>query len=168
MTRHEYTVIPAPSRADKIKGARTPADRFSATLAQVLNDMAREGWDYVRAETLPSEERSGLTSRNTVWNNVLIFRRALHVEAAVATEAEEPAPPRAAQPRPAAAHAPAVNPPPVTAPAAPPTAPVAPAIRDTAPVATPTATPAGAAAASANPFSEPMRAIAPEGEGSRG
>ena len=119
MTRHEYTVIPAPSRADKIKGARTPADRFSATLAQVLNDMAREGWDYVRAETLPSEERSGLTSRNTVWNNVLIFRRALHVEAAVATEAEEPAPPRAAQPRPAAAHAPAVNPPPVTAPAAP-------------------------------------------------
>lgn len=73
--RYEYTVVPAPNRGEKAKGARTPSDRFALSLAAVLNRMAAEGWDYVRAETLPSDERSGLTGRSTVYHNVLIFRR---------------------------------------------------------------------------------------------
>ena len=39
--------------------------------------MAREGWEYVRADVLPSEERSGLTGRTTVYHNLLVFRRPL-------------------------------------------------------------------------------------------
>lgn len=77
MTDYEYTVIPAPGRGEKIRGAKTSADRFCAALGSALNGMAAQGWEYVRAETLPSEERSGLTGRATVWNNVLVFRRAL-------------------------------------------------------------------------------------------
>lgn len=77
MSSYEYTVIPAPARAEKSKGARSGIERFAATLTDTLNEMAREGWDYVRAEVLPAEERSGLTSRNTVYHNVLVFRRAL-------------------------------------------------------------------------------------------
>lgn len=75
MSRYEYTVVPAPTRGEKAAGAKTPGDRFALTLAKALNDMAADGWEYLRAEVLPSEERSGLTSRTTVWNNVLVFRR---------------------------------------------------------------------------------------------
>ncbi len=77
MSSYEDTVIPAPARGEKAKGAKTGIERFAATLTETLNEMARDGWDYVRAETLPAEERSGLTSRTTVYHNVLVFRRAL-------------------------------------------------------------------------------------------
>ncbi|MTH78671.1 DUF4177 domain-containing protein [Paracoccus aestuariivivens] len=83
---YEYTVIPAPSRGEKAKGAKTGIERFSVALAGALNEMAADGWEYVRAETLPAEERSGLTSRTTVYHNVLVFRRSLEPE-----QAAEPA-----------------------------------------------------------------------------
>ncbi|RJL05209.1 DUF4177 domain-containing protein [Paracoccus siganidrum] len=72
----EYTVIAAPDRGEKSRSAKTPADRYALALAAELNRMAGDGWDYVRAETLPSEERSGLTGRATIYHNVLVFRRA--------------------------------------------------------------------------------------------
>lgn len=77
MSSYEYTVIPAPDRGEKTKGTKTAAERFSLALASELNRMAADGWDYVRAETLPTEERSGLTSRTNVYHNVLVFRREL-------------------------------------------------------------------------------------------
>lgn len=79
MQHFEYTVIPAPSRGEKVRGARTGAERFSYALLTEMNRMAANGWEYVRAETLPCEERSGLTSRTTVFHNVLVFRRAVPV-----------------------------------------------------------------------------------------
>ena len=94
MSSYEYTVIPAPARGEKAKGAKTGIDRFAATLSDVLNEMARDGWEYVRAETLPAEERSGLTSRSTVYHNLLVFRRAL------APAKAEPAPITTAAPQP--------------------------------------------------------------------
>lgn len=75
MHEFEYKVIAAPDRGEKTRGAKTPGERYAQALTSVLNRMAREGWDYVRAEMLPSEERSGLTRRTTVYNNVLVFRR---------------------------------------------------------------------------------------------
>ncbi|HHW32792.1 MAG TPA: DUF4177 domain-containing protein [Paracoccus solventivorans] len=93
MQQHEYTVIPAPARGEKTRGARTGAERFAHALTVEINRMAAAGWEYIRAETLPCEERSGLTSRTTVYHNVLVFRRRLPSLAAV----QEPeAAPRAA------------------------------------------------------------------------
>lgn len=80
MSSYEYAVIPAPGRAEKVRGARTGVERFSWTLASEMNRMAADGWEYVRAEVLPCEERSGLTSRQTVYHNVLVFRRELETE----------------------------------------------------------------------------------------
>ena len=77
MHSYEYTAIPAPLRAEKNRALKTPGERFGATVAAVLNQMAADGWEYLRADVLPSEERSGLTSRTTVFHNLLIFRRAL-------------------------------------------------------------------------------------------
>ena len=103
---YEYTVIPAPARGEKARGARTPAERFSFALLTEMNRMAANGWEYVRAETLPSEERSGLTSRSTVYHNVLVFRRALAPARSAAAAQPTPAttaPSDAAPARPAAA-----------------------------------------------------------------
>lgn len=72
----EYKVVPAPTRGKKAKGAKTGADRFALALAEVMNTLAAEGWDYLRTDTLPAEERHGLTGRSTVFQNMLVFRRA--------------------------------------------------------------------------------------------
>jgi hypothetical protein len=95
----EYTVVPAPLRGEKSKDARTPADRYSVALSAELNRMARDGWEYVRADVLPSEERSGLTGRSTVYHNLLVFRRTVAALAA-GTMARQPQPeyPAAASP----------------------------------------------------------------------
>ncbi|MBW0158776.1 DUF4177 domain-containing protein [Sedimentimonas flavescens] len=75
MQSYEYKVVPAPIRGEKERGVKTGIDRFAHTLTHMMNDLAREGWEYWRAETLPAEERSGLTSKHTVFHNLLVFRR---------------------------------------------------------------------------------------------
>lgn len=73
--RYEYIAIAAPNRGEKAKDAKTPADRYALALTSELNRMAAEGWEYIRADVLPSEERSGLTGRTTTYHNLLIFGR---------------------------------------------------------------------------------------------
>ncbi len=75
MPNFEYKVVPAPNQGTKAKGVKTTEDRFALTLTDALNEMADDGWDYVRAETLPCEARKGLTGTQTTYQNVLIFRR---------------------------------------------------------------------------------------------
>ncbi len=80
MPRYEYKVIPAPQKGAKAKGVKTPEGRFATSVEQVLNEMGQQGWEYQRAELLPSEERSGLTGSTTNWRNVLVFRRVIEAE----------------------------------------------------------------------------------------
>ncbi|MGB3316629.1 MAG: DUF4177 domain-containing protein [Albidovulum sp.] len=77
MQNYEYKVVPAPNRGEKAPGVKSAPDRFAHALTSLMNTMARDGWDYLRADTLPSEERSGLTKRTTVYHSVLVFRRAI-------------------------------------------------------------------------------------------
>lgn len=77
MSEYEYRVIAAPTKGVKAKGIKSTEDRFSNALELKMNEMAADGWEYQRAEALPSVERSGLTSSKTVWHNVLVFRRVL-------------------------------------------------------------------------------------------
>lgn len=83
MSRFEYKVVPAPQKGLKAKGVKTPEGRFALSVEALLNEMAASGWEYLRAELLPSEERTGLTGSATNWRNVLIFRRALEDDAAM-------------------------------------------------------------------------------------
>jgi hypothetical protein len=77
MQRFEYKVIPAPKRGEKARGVKSTEDRFAYALTQLMNSLGAEGWDYVRADALPCEERVGLTGTKTTFQNVLVFRRAL-------------------------------------------------------------------------------------------
>lgn len=106
MQRYEYKVVPAPTRGEKAKGVKGAPARFAHALTALMNEMGRDGWDYLRSDTLPCEERQGLTGKTTVFQNMLVFRRVI-VEAeatGIATpEAEAPAP--AATPEEVAARA---------------------------------------------------------------
>jgi len=75
----EYKVVPAPAKGTKAKGVKTPQGRFAVTIEQLLNDMGADGWEFQRAELLPSEERQGLTGSATHWRNVMVFRRPVGV-----------------------------------------------------------------------------------------
>lgn len=71
----EYRVIPAPTKGKKAKGVKTSEDRFALAMSDLLNEMAEGGWDFQRAETLPAEERKGLTGKTSTYRNLLVFRR---------------------------------------------------------------------------------------------
>jgi hypothetical protein len=87
MQRFEYKVIPAPRRGEKARGVKTTEDRFAFALTTLMNQLGAEGWDYVRADALPCEERVGLTGTKTTFQNVLVFRRIL----GASTEEDRPA-----------------------------------------------------------------------------
>jgi hypothetical protein len=76
MTSYDYKVTPAPKRMKRVKGVKTTAELFSLTLAEAINAAARDGWEYVRAESLPAVEEGGWFRRPVeVIETVLIFRR---------------------------------------------------------------------------------------------
>ena len=97
MQAFEYKAIPAPGRGKKARGVKTTEDRFALAITEALNEMAAEGWDYVRAETLPCEERKGLARTQTTDQFILIFRRRARESAGA------PAPLTLGQPAPAPA-----------------------------------------------------------------
>ena len=75
MSKFEYMAVPAPTRGTKARGAKSTEERFALSVTEALNEMAAEGWEYVRAETLPCDERKGLTGTQTTYQNILIFKR---------------------------------------------------------------------------------------------
>lgn len=77
MSHYEYKVVPAPKKGLKVKGAKTSEDRFANALQITMNTHGADGWEYQRTDTLPCEERSGLTGRVTTFQNMLVFRRML-------------------------------------------------------------------------------------------
>ncbi len=76
MNQYEYRVIAAPRKSKKVKGAKTPPDRFARTLTDVINEEARMGWEFVGSETLPADEKASmLGATKETFHTVLVFRR---------------------------------------------------------------------------------------------
>lgn len=71
----EYKVIPAPVKGLKAKGVKAPEARFALGVEAAINALAAEGWEYLRSDVLPSEERQGLAGSVTHWRTLLVFRR---------------------------------------------------------------------------------------------
>ncbi|MGB1236120.1 MAG: hypothetical protein ACPG5U_10325 [Planktomarina sp.] len=75
MDKFEYKVVPAPTKGKRSKWIRGAATRFADRLEQVFNEMGAEGWEYVRTDTLPNEERKGLSNVVVTYRNLLVFRK---------------------------------------------------------------------------------------------
>ena len=80
MTNYEYKVVPAPDRGKRARGVKGVNGRFAHALECVMNELAADGWEYWRSDTLPCEERTGLTSSRTAYKSILIFRRSSAAE----------------------------------------------------------------------------------------
>ena len=96
METYEYKVIPAPRDGVRTKGAKGISGRFAGALEQAMNKLGADGWEYIRADTLPVDERNGITRRKTeTYQSVLVFRRQVEEEAVheifeeAATEVED-------------------------------------------------------------------------------
>lgn len=75
MTNYEYQVVPAPRKGKTVRKIKGVEAKFANTISVLMNEMAAEGWEYQRAETLPCEERQGLTGKTIKYHSMLVFRR---------------------------------------------------------------------------------------------
>ncbi|MCH2075305.1 MAG: DUF4177 domain-containing protein [Rhodobacteraceae bacterium] len=75
MDKYQYRVVPTPVKTKGHSSARDGGESFAQTIETTMNELGAEGWHYVRADTMPAEERVGFASKHTVYQNVLIFRR---------------------------------------------------------------------------------------------
>lgn len=81
MLEYEYKVVPSPKRGVKAKGVKGADARFAHALQVVMNDLGAQGWEYQRSDTLPMQERQGLTGKTTVFKTLLVFRREVDASA---------------------------------------------------------------------------------------
>lgn len=96
MPKFEYQVVPAPRKGKSVRKIRGNDAKFANTISELMNEMAADGWEYQRAETLPCEERQGLTGKTVKYHSMLVFRREIAaetVEASVAAPAAVPVTP---------------------------------------------------------------------------
>lgn len=102
---YEYKCVGAPERPRRQRGVRGRSDRVALAMQELINAEAVGGWEYLRTDSVPVEEKAGLFSHMREVNRaVLIFRREIGAAHAPAARAEAPAtgeaPPwRAAEPR---------------------------------------------------------------------
>lgn len=75
MIRYEYKVLTPPAKGVKAPGRKTAEARHANAVELLLNEQAGAGWEYLRSDLLPNSERQGLTSSQTVYRTVLVFRR---------------------------------------------------------------------------------------------
>lgn len=83
MQTFEYKIVPAPRRGKSGKGIRGNEAKFVNALSMVMNELGAAGWEYIRTDTLPAEERRGLLFRSTVQHTMLVFRRPRQAKAPV-------------------------------------------------------------------------------------
>ncbi|MBT8411481.1 MAG: DUF4177 domain-containing protein [Octadecabacter sp.] len=89
MQAYEYKVIPAPKKGIKAKGLKKGEARFAKALETVMNEFGAAGWEYQRTDTLPLEERQGLTGKTTSFQNLLVFRRPVAQDATTALSEDQ-------------------------------------------------------------------------------
>ncbi|SEO34029.1 hypothetical protein SAMN04490248_10439 [Salinihabitans flavidus] len=96
---YEYKVVPAPARGVKERGVKGAEARFALAVERQMNRLAEDGWEYQRTDTLPSDERSGLTSTTTQFRSLMVFRRIRQdtLDAFEPQLLERPAPPTEAE-----------------------------------------------------------------------
>lgn len=75
---YEYKCVGAPEKAKRSRGAKTRTDRVAHAMQELINREAVDGWEYLRTDLLPVEEKSGLFSRSSEAHRaVLVFRRSV-------------------------------------------------------------------------------------------
>jgi len=81
---YEYDVVPAPKKPMRVPGLTREDDRVAYELSTLFNDMAVEGWEYVRADTINIDDVTGIAGNVPKAHTLLVFRRPMILPAAPA------------------------------------------------------------------------------------
>jgi hypothetical protein len=74
--RFEYKCVGGPERPKRLRGAWSRSDRVALAMQDIISAEAVEGWEYLRTDLVPVEEKPGFFSRtHEVHRAVLVFRR---------------------------------------------------------------------------------------------
>jgi len=77
----EYTLLPVPAPSKKAKGRKTIAERMAHALSEVLNEQAKNRWEFSGQEHFSCDEKSGLLGKEkSVTLTYLVFRREMGLE----------------------------------------------------------------------------------------
>ena len=74
MRRYEYKVVPVPEKCLSSKDAAAADDPAAFTVEVVLNDMAVEGWIYIRTDRM-TMQKAGILGQKDVSRDMMVFRR---------------------------------------------------------------------------------------------
>ncbi len=73
---YEYKTVGGPERGKQKRGAKNTIERVAAAMQDIIRREAAGGWEYVRTDLVPVEERPNLLSpKRTVHCPVVVFRR---------------------------------------------------------------------------------------------
>ena len=77
----EYKCVGAPERPKRLRGTWSRSDRVALAMQEIIDAEAVDGWEYLRTDLVPVEEKASFFSRTQeVQRAVLIFRRDALVE----------------------------------------------------------------------------------------
>ena len=75
---YEYKCVGAPEKGKRKRGAKTRSDRVANAMEQTILAEAVDGWEYLRTDLIPIEERGGMFKRpQEVHRAVMVFRRSI-------------------------------------------------------------------------------------------
>lgn len=77
MERYEYKLETAPLKSRRYSGLKKTDDAFAMTMMDQINAVAREGWEFLRLESMAQKR---FMRRGSVRRDYLLYRRALHSE----------------------------------------------------------------------------------------
>ena len=76
MAQYEYKVVPAPVKSERFTGKAKTDDAYALTVAKLMNDHGRDGWQYVRTDRLTQRGLSWLFGGVRRHRELLVFSRA--------------------------------------------------------------------------------------------
>jgi len=75
--RYEYWMVKAPNRKIKVRGKSKADDGFALTVMETMNKLGRDGWQFLRTETLVEDRRSFLGRALRHQHSYMVYRRPL-------------------------------------------------------------------------------------------
>jgi hypothetical protein len=82
MAEYEYRVVPAPAKPARGKTDALGSDGFVALFSELLNDMGREGWIYVRTDVVTERRGRWPFRRQVETRDLVVFQRAVRSDEA--------------------------------------------------------------------------------------
>ena len=92
MERYEYRLVQAPGQSGTAPGSHNGEDGLAGTILGIMNEAGREGWQFLRRESLAGEAPRGWLRRRAAPQDYLVFRRPLPARQPALAPAPETAP----------------------------------------------------------------------------